>query len=108
MSVPDEVRRDAERTGELVRKKLMAIMDLQAEIDTLLRDDQPTPFGSEKWRHASLEALQRFVAMTALQFVLFEPVGWVEGNEELKIAADDVMKILSTQLKGLKTNEFDR
>jgi hypothetical protein len=27
MSVPDEVRGDAERTGELVRKKLMEIMD---------------------------------------------------------------------------------
>jgi hypothetical protein len=26
MSVPDEVRREAERTGELVRKKLMEII----------------------------------------------------------------------------------
>ena len=33
MSVPDEVRRDAEKTGELVRKKLMEIMDLQADIE---------------------------------------------------------------------------
>ena len=46
MDVPDEVRRDAERTGELVRKKLLEIMELQADIDTLLRGDQPTPFGS--------------------------------------------------------------
>ena len=37
MSVPDEVRREAEKTGELVRKKLMEIMDLQADIDALLR-----------------------------------------------------------------------
>jgi hypothetical protein len=108
MSVPDEVRRDAERTGALVREKLMAIMDLQAEIDTLLRGDQPTPFGSAKWRYASLEALQRFVAMTAVQFLLFEPVGWVEGNEELKIAADEVMKVLSAQLKTLRTKQSDR
>ena len=108
MSVPDEVRRDAERTGELVRKKLLAIMDLQAEIDPLLRGDRPTPFGSERWRYASLEALQRFVAMTALQFVLFEPAGWVEGNEELKIAADEVMKILGAQLKALKTRRSGR
>jgi hypothetical protein len=108
MSVPDEVRRDAERTGELVRKKLMAIMDLQAEIDTLLRGDQPTPFGSARWQYASLEALQRVVAMTALQFVLFEPVRWVEGNEELKIAADEVMKILGAQLKALKTRRSER
>ena len=45
MSVPDEVRRDAERTGEFVRKKLMEIMDLQADIDALLRDDQPSRSG---------------------------------------------------------------
>ena len=55
MSVPDEVRRAAERTGALVRKKLMEIMDLQADIFTLLRGDQPTPFGSEKRQFASLE-----------------------------------------------------
>ena len=65
MDVPDEVRRDAERTGALVGKKLMEIMELQADIDTLLRGDQPTPFGSEKWQYACLEALQRVVAMTA-------------------------------------------
>jgi hypothetical protein len=46
--------------------------------------------------------------MTAIQFVLFEPVGWVEGNEELKVAADEVMKILSAQLKTLKTRRSDR
>jgi hypothetical protein len=45
MSVPDEVRRDAERTGELVGKKLMEIMELQADIDALLRDDPPRRLG---------------------------------------------------------------
>ncbi len=88
MSVPDEVRLDAEKTGALVHKKLMEIMDLQADIDTLLRDDHPTPFGSRNWQYASLEALQRLVAMTAIQFVLFEPVSRVRGNEEFKVAAD--------------------
>jgi hypothetical protein len=39
MSVPDEVRQDAEKTGELVRKKLLDIMELQADIDALLRAD---------------------------------------------------------------------
>jgi hypothetical protein len=107
MSVPDEVRRDAERTGGLVRKNLMAIMDLQAEIDKLLRGDQPTPFGSGKWRYASLEALQRLVALTAIQFLLFEPVEWVKGNEELKVAADEVIKIVTAQLKTLKTKRSD-
>ncbi|MCX7422309.1 MAG: hypothetical protein NT013_22570 [Planctomycetia bacterium] len=47
MSVSGEERRDAEKTGELVRKKLMEIMDSQADIDGLLRDDHPTSFGGE-------------------------------------------------------------
>jgi hypothetical protein len=41
MSETDEVRRDAEKTGELVSRKLMQIMDLQADIDALLRDKHP-------------------------------------------------------------------
>ena len=107
MSVPDEVRRDAERTGELVRKKLMEIMDLQADIDTLLRGDHPTPFGSEKWQYACLEALQRLVALTAIQFVLFEPMDRVKGNEEFKAAAEKLIGIIVAQLKTLKTKKSD-
>lgn len=107
MSVPDDVRRDAEKTGELVRKKLMEIMDLQADIDTLLRDEQPTPFGSKNWHYACPEALQRLVAMTAIQFVLFEPVGHVKGNEEVKVAAQKLVSLLSEQLKTLKTKKSD-
>jgi hypothetical protein len=107
MSVPDEVRRDAERTGELVRKNLMAIMDLQAEIDTLLRGDQATPSGSKNWQYASLEALQRFVVMKAIQFVLFEPVGWVKGNDEFKVAAERMVEVIVAQLKTLKTKKSD-
>jgi len=45
MSVSDEERRDANKTGELVSKKLKEIMDLQADIDALLRDKHPTPSG---------------------------------------------------------------
>ena len=107
MSVPDEVRRDAEKTGELVRNKLMEIMDLQADIDALLRDKHPTPFGSKNWQYASLEALQRLVAMTAIQFVLFEPVGRVKGNDEFKAAADKIIEIILAQLKTLKTKKSD-
>ena len=107
MSVPDEVRRDAERIGELVHKKLLEIMELQADIDALLRDAHPTPFGSKNWQYASLEALQRLVAMTAIQFVLFEPVGRVEGNDEFKVAADRMIEILIAQLKALKTKKSD-
>jgi len=107
MSVPDKVRQNAEKTGALVRKKLMEIMDLQADIDTLLRDDHPTPFGSKNWQYASLEALQRLVAMTAIQFVLFEPVSRVKGNDEFKVAADRMIEIIVAQLKTLKTKKSD-
>jgi hypothetical protein len=107
MSVPDEVRRDAEKTGELVHKKLTEIMDLQADIDALLRDDHPSPFGSKHWQYACLEALQRVVAMTAIQFVLFEPVGRVKGNDEFRVAADKTIEIMIAQLKTLKTKRSD-
>src|SRR4051812_5845814 len=107
MSVPDEVRRDAERIGELDRKKMREIMELPADIDALLRDDHPTPFGSKDWRYASLEALQRLVAMTAIQFVLFEPVGRVKGNAEFKVAADRMIEIIIAQLKTLKMKKSD-
>jgi len=106
MCVPDEVRLDPEKTGAIVRKKLMEIMDLQADIDALLRDDHPTPFGSKNWQYASLEALQRLVAM-AIQFVLFEPVSRVRGNEQFKVAADRMIKIIVAQLKTLKTKKSD-
>lgn len=107
MSVSDEERRDAEKTGELVSKKLFAIMDLQADIDALLRDQHPTPFGSKTWQYACLEAKQRVVAMTALQFLLFEPVSLVKGNEELQEAAKKLIGILTDQMKTLKTKKSD-
>jgi hypothetical protein len=107
MSVPDEVRREAERIGELVRKKLMEIMDLQADIGALLRDKHPKPSGSKNWQYASLEALQRLVLMKAIQFVLFEPVRMVKGNDEFKVAADRMIEIIVAQLKTLKTKKSD-
>ena len=107
MSVSDEERRDAEKTGELVSKKLMQIMDLQGDIDPLLPDKHPTPFGSKHWQYACIEALQRIVAMTAIQFVLFEPVGRVKRNDEFKVAADKVIEIILAQLKTLQTKQSD-
>jgi hypothetical protein len=107
MDVPDEVRRDAERIGSLVSKKLKEIMDLQADIDALLRDRHPTPFGSKNWQYACPEALQRLVAMTAIQFVLFEPEGRVTGNDEFRVAADKMVEIIIAQLKTLKTKKSD-
>lgn len=107
MNVPDEGRREAENTGELVHKKLLEIMDLQADIDALLRDRHPTPFGSQKWQYASHEALQRLVAMTAIQFVLFEPKGWVKGDDDFKVAAEKLIEVIASQLKTLKTKKSD-
>src|SRR5215813_5035904 len=103
MSVPNEERREAEKTGELVSKKLMEIMDLQADIDALLRDKHPTPFGSKNWEYADLEALQRLVAMTAIQFVLFEPEERVKANDAFKASAGKLIEIIIAQLKTLKT-----
>ena len=107
MDVPDEVRRDAEKTGHLVSKKLFEIMDLQGDIDALLREEHPTPFGSKNWQYACPQALQRMVAMTAIQFVLFEPVGMVKGNDEFKKAAEKLLDIIGAQLKKLKTKKSD-
>ena len=103
----EEERRDAEKTGELVRNKLLEIMDLQADIDALLRDKHPSPFGSQQWQYASHEALQRLVAMTAIQFVLFEPVERVKGNDQVKVAAERLVSLLAEQLKTLKTKKSD-
>jgi hypothetical protein len=83
------------------------IMDLQADIDALLRDKHPSPFGSKNWEYACLEAKQRVVAMTAIQFLLFEPVGLVKGNDKLKVAAEKMVGILIDQLKTLKTKKSD-
>lgn len=101
MGVSDEERREAAKTQELVCKKLWEIMDLQADIDALLRDEHPTPFGSAKWKNARPEELQRLVLMTAIQFVLFEPVDWVKGNDEFKVAADKLLQVVIDQMKWL-------
>ena len=107
MSVSDEERRDAEKTGILVSKKMLEIMDLQADIDALLRDKHPTPFGSKHYQYACPEALQRVVAMTAIQFILFEPVDWVKRNDEFRVAADKMLELIVAQLRTLKTKKSD-
>lgn len=107
MSVTDDEWEDAKKTGGLVSKKLREIMDLQADIDALLRDKHPSPFGSKNWQYADLESMQRMVAMTAIQFVLFEPEGRVKGDAEFKAAAEKLMDIISMQMKTLKTKRSD-
>ncbi|MDY0170538.1 MAG: hypothetical protein RBS80_28620 [Thermoguttaceae bacterium] len=102
MGISDEERRDAAKTQELVCQKLREIMDLQADIDALLRDEHPTPFGSAKWKNARPEALQRVVLITAMQFVLFEPVDWVKGNDDFKAAAEKLLQVVVAQMKWLR------
>lgn len=103
MNVPEDEQIEAAKTQELVRTKLLEIMDLQADVDALLRDNHPTPFGSAKWKNRRPEELQRLILMTAAQFVLFEPIDWVPQNDEFKTSAEELMEILSSQLKWLKT-----
>ncbi|PHQ34788.1 hypothetical protein [Rhodopirellula bahusiensis] len=97
----DEIN-DAIKTQKLLCQKLLEIMDLQGDIDALLRENHPSPFGSEKFKNARPEELQRLVVMTAIQFVLFEPDEWVEGNDEFKVAAEKLIEVTSSQLKWLK------
>ncbi|MBM4075231.1 MAG: hypothetical protein FJ267_06270, partial [Planctomycetes bacterium] len=54
----DEIR-DAAKTQERVCRKLLEIMDLQADIDELLWDKFQIPLGSERWKKARPEELQR-------------------------------------------------
>ena len=102
LDLPEDELRDAANTQELVRKKLLEIMDLQADIDGLLRDKHPTPFGSVKWKDARPEALQRLVLMAAIQFLLFEPDDWVDGNDKFKVAAEEFVELVTGQLKWIK------
>lgn len=74
---------------------MLKIMELQGEIDCLLRDVESSPFSSQKWQNASLEAKQRVTAMAGIQFLIFEPVDRVDGNDKLKIAADNLLEVLA-------------
>ena len=102
MSHSEDEINDAIKTQRLVCQKLLEIMDLQGDIDALLRDSHPSPFGSAKFKNARPEELQRLVMMTSVQLLLFEPSNWVEGNSDLKIAAEKLINVTSSQLKWLK------
>jgi hypothetical protein len=55
-----------------------------------------------RWsRHAQPQLLH------PIQFVLFEPVERVKGNEEVKVRAGSLLSMLSEQLKTLKTKKSD-
>ena len=102
MSHSEEEINDAIKSQRLVCKKLLEIMDLQGDVDTLLRDVHRSPFGSGKFKNAQPEELQRLVMMTAMQFVLFEPTDLVKGNAEFTLAAEKLLDLTSSQLNWLK------
>lgn len=102
MSHSEDEINDAIKTQRLVCQKLLDIMDLQGDVDALLRDSHPSPFGSARWKNARPEELQPLVMMTAIQFILFEPADWGAGNEELQIAAEKMFDLTSSQLKTLR------
>jgi hypothetical protein len=101
----DEERRDAAKTEVLICRKLHEIMDLQADIDALIREKHPTPFGSARWKNSRPETLQRLVALTAIQFLLFEPVGWVQSNGEVHDVGRTLIELLLKQIKLLEKRE---
>jgi hypothetical protein len=105
VDIPEEKRSDAEKTGVLVRMKLLQIMDLQADIYALLKGKPPSPYGSDKWQNSRPEILQRVVLMAATQFVLFEPGYLVKGNDQFKVAAEKLLEIILDQLKLLRETE---
>ncbi len=51
--------------------------------------------------------MQRFVTMTAIQFILFEPDSLVARNDEFRAVADKMIEIIVAQLKTLKTKRSD-
>ena len=104
MDVPEEERREASRIGALVRKKLFEIMDLRGDIDALIRD-KPTPFGSGPFKNSRPETLQWVVAMTAIQFILFEPASLVNGNEEVHAVSKKLIDLIVNQLRLLRETE---
>lgn len=108
MSHSEEEINDAIKSQRLVCKKLLEIMDLQGDVDTLLRDVHRSPFGSGKFKNARPEELQRLVMMTAIQFVLFEPSDWVKGNDEFQLAAEKLLNLTSSQLNLLKEKYHER
>ena len=105
MDVPEEERREANQIGALVRKKLFEIMNLQVDIDALLRDKYPKSPGTASFKNSRLETLQRVVAVTAIQFILFEPASLVNGNEEVHVVGKKLIDLIFDQMRLLRAME---
>ncbi len=84
---------------EIARKRLLEIVDLQTEVEFLLRFD---PSGSLDRDHTSPEGLQRKIALTALRSILFEPRGTVPHEEDFLSASEQMVPVLVAQLEALR------
>jgi hypothetical protein len=97
----DEIK-DAARIEKRIREKLLAIIDLQGDIDELLRDCPQSPFRAANFTNARPEELQRMTLIAATQLVLFEPKDWVEGNDRFKGLAEDLLDHVIKQVQWVK------
>jgi len=84
---------------EIARKRLLEIVDLQTEVEFLLRFD---PSGSLDRAHTSSEGLQRKIAITAIRSILFEPRGTVPYEEDFLSATEQMLPVLVAQLESLR------
>lgn len=101
-NVPAKEGKDPAKTAQLVCKKLQEILDVQSDVDALLHDKPPTPYGSGKWQTARLEELQRLVLTAAVRCVLLEPADRVAGNDDFRVAADRLLEVVAAQMKWLE------
>ena len=97
----DEIK-DAARIEKRIREKLLAIIDLQGDIDELLRDCPKSPFRAARFTNARPEELQRIALIAATQFVLFEPKDCVEGNDRFTGLAEDLLGHVIKQIEWVK------
>ena len=92
MSYSEDEIKDAIKTQTLVCEKLLEIMELQGDIDSLYETPILHPSVQPDGRTLVPKNFTRLVMMTAIQFVCFEPNDWVDGNRELKVAAETVSR----------------
>lgn len=102
MNCSDDEIQEAARTQKLIREKLLAIIDLQGDIDELIRDCPKSPFRAAKFTDARPEELQRIALIAATQTVLFEPKDWVKGNDRFARLAENLLDHVIKQIKWVK------
>jgi hypothetical protein len=102
VSYSDDEIKDAARIEKRIREKLLAIIDLQGDIDELIRDCPQSPFRAANFTNARPEELQRMALIAATQLVLFEPKDWVKGNDRFAGLAEDLLDHVIRQIKWVK------